>query len=139
MEHYNGNNAYRIRITEREETKLRRRDNPKYEEFVKRKRKTIILTMLAIMSVALLVILRYARISALSNTMQAEHKQLESVMAERANLEIERDRLIDLSAVEKIAVNEYGMQTPTKGQIVYITVSRDDNVELAHARTGNAG
>lgn len=39
MNGYNGNNAYRIKIKEREEERLKRRDNPKYESFVKAKKK----------------------------------------------------------------------------------------------------
>lgn len=130
MNGYNGNNAYRIKIKEREEERLQRRDNPRYESFVKAKKKKIIGTILLLMAVALVGVLRYARISVLNNELQAAKKELSNAVAEKTNLEIERDRIIDLANVENIAVNEYGMSAPTKDQIVYITVSREDSVKL---------
>lgn len=130
MNEYNGNNAYRIKIKEREEERLQRRDNPRYESFVKAKKKKIIGTILLLMAVALVGVLRYARISVLNNELQAVKKELSNAVAEKTNLEIERDRIIDLANVENIAVNEYGMSAPTKDQIVYITVSREDSVKL---------
>lgn len=138
MEHYNGNNAYRIRIREREEQRLVRRDNPKYESFVRAKRKEIIGSMLIIMAVALMIILRYAQISVLNSEVQATQKLLEEARTEYTNLEIERDRIIDLSNVEDIAVNTYGMTTPTKDQVVYISVERADNVKVAGAKGASA-
>ena len=130
MNGYNGNNAYRIKIKEREEERLQRRDNPRYESFVKAKKKKIIGTILLLMAVALVGVLRYARISVLNNELQAAKKELSNAVAEKTNLEIERDRIIDLANVENIAVNEYGMSAPTKDQIVYITISREDSVKL---------
>ena len=130
MNGYNGNNAYRIKIKEREEERLQRRDNPRYESFVKAKKKKIIGTILLLMAVALVGVLRYARISVLNNELQTAKKELADAVAEKTNLEIERDRIIDLANVENIAVNEYGMSAPTKDQIVYITVSREDSVKL---------
>ena len=130
MNGYNGNNAYRIKIKEREEERLQRRDNPRFESFVKAKKKKIIGTILLLMAVALVGVLRYARISVLNNELQTAKKELADAVAEKTNLEIERDRIIDLANVENIAVNEYGMSAPTKDQIVYITVSREDSVKL---------
>lgn len=130
MNGYNGNNAYRIKIKEREEERLQRRDNPKYESFVKAKKKKIIGTILLLMAVALTGVLRYAKISVLNNELQSVKKELSDAVAEKTNLEIERDRIIDLANVENIAVNEYGMSAPTKDQIVYITVSRQDSFNL---------
>lgn len=130
MNGYNGNNAYRIKIKEREEERLQRRDNPKYESFVKAKKKKIIGTILLLMAVALTGVLRYARISVLNNELQSVKKELSDAVAEKTNLEIERDRIIDLANVENIAVNEYGMSAPTKDQIVYITVSRQDSFTM---------
>ncbi len=127
MSDYNGNNAYRIKIKEREEERLQRRDNPKYESFVKAKKKKIIGTMLLIMAVALTIVLRYAKISVLNNELQEMKKHLSDAEAEMVSLEIERDRIIDLSNVERIATEEYGMAAPTKDQIVYITVARADS------------
>ena len=137
MERYNGNNAYRIRIQEREEQRLERRDNPKYEHFVKSRRKEIIGSMLIIMAAALVIILRYAQISVLNSEVQSTNKLLEDARTEYINLEIERDRIIDLSNVEDIAVNSYGMTTPTKDQIVYISVERGDSIKVANGKTVN--
>ena len=130
MERYNGNNAYRIKIKEREEQRLVRRDNPKYESFVKAKRKEIIGSILIMMAVALMIILRYAQISVLNSDVQASQKLLEDAYTERATLEIERDRIIDLSHIEEVATKSYGMTTPKKGQIVYISVEREDSVKV---------
>ncbi|MDO5480016.1 MAG: hypothetical protein Q4G23_12725, partial [Clostridia bacterium] len=94
MERYNGNNAYRIRLQEREEQRLVRRDNPKYESFVRAKRKEIIGSMLVIMAVALMIILRYAQISVLNSEVQKSKMLLEEARTEYTNLEIERDRII---------------------------------------------
>ena len=131
MERYNGNNAYRIRIQEREEQRLERRDNPKYEHFVKNRRKEIIGSMLIIMAAALVIILRYAQISVLNTELQEANMLLEEARAERAYMEIERDRVIDLANIEDIAVNIYGMRRPTRDQIVYINVARDDSVKIS--------
>ncbi len=130
MERYNGNNAYRIRIQEREEQRLERRDNPKYEHFVKTKRKEIIGSMLIIMAVALMIILRYAQISVLNSEVQEAKMLLDDARAHRAYLEIERDRVIDLAKIEEIAVNTYGMRRPTRDQIVYVNVARNDSVKI---------
>ncbi len=133
MNGYNGNNAYRIKIKEREEQRLQRRDNPKYESFVKAKKKKIIGAILIIMAVALTAVLRYAGISVLNNELQSAKKELADAVAERTSLEIERDRIINLANIEKIAVNEYKMAAPTKEQIVYITVARPDSVSVKKA------
>lgn len=130
MNGYNGNNAYRIKIKEREEQRLQRRDNPKYESFVKAKKKKIIGTILIIMAVALTAVLRYARISVLNNELQSVKEELADAVAERTSLEIERDRIINLANIEKTAVNEYKMAAPAKEQIVYITVARPDSVSV---------
>ncbi len=130
MERYSGNNAYRIKIREREERKLERRDNPKYEAFVKLRKKQIIASILLIMSVAMVVILRYAQISVLNSEIQRTKKVLEDTKTECTNLCIERDRIIDLSHVEEIATESYGMITPAKDQIVYISVSKNDSVKV---------
>ena len=66
MERYSGNNAYRIRLKEREERRLERRDNPKYERYIAVQKKKIIGAMLIIMAAALAIILRYAQISVLN-------------------------------------------------------------------------
>lgn len=136
MEHYNGNNAYRVRLKEREERKLISRENPGYESFVRAKRKEIIGSILIIMAVALMIILRYAQISVLNSDVQSTKKALEEARAEYTNLEIERDRIIDLSHVEDVAVNSYGMTTPTKDQIVYISVERGDCIKVAKSGGG---
>ncbi len=128
MERYNGNNAYRIKIQEREEQRLVRRDNPKYESFVKAKRKEIIGSIMVLMAVALMIALRSAQISVLNSDVQNARKMLEDVRAERAYLEIERDRVIDLAKVEEIAVNTYGMKRPARDQIVFVDVTRGDSV-----------
>lgn len=130
MNGYNGNNAYRIKIKEREEERLKRRDNPKYESFVKAKKKKIIGTILIIMAVALTGVLRYAKISVLNNELQKTRKDLSEAVAEKTDLEIERDRIINIAHVEEIAVNEYRMAAPTKDQIVYITVARPDSLTV---------
>lgn len=130
MERINGSNAYRIKIQEREEQRLVRRDNPRYEAFVKLRKKQIIATMLLIMSVAMVVILRYAQISVLNSEIQETKKALEEIRTEYTNLCIERDRIIDLSRIEEIATETYGMITPNKDQIVYINVSRNDSVKV---------
>lgn len=114
MNGYNGNNAYRIKIKEREEERLKRRDNPKYESFVKAKKKKIIGTILIIMAVALTGVLRYAKISVLNNELQKTRKDLSEAVAEKTDLEIERDRIINIAHVEEIAVNEYKMAAPTR-------------------------
>lgn len=131
MSDYNGNNAYRIKIKEREEERLKRQDNPRYESFVKAKKKKIMGTMLLIMAVALTIVLRYANISVLNNEIQATKKLLSDAEAEMISLEIERDRIIDLANVERIATEEYGMAAPNKDQIVYITVARADSKTVA--------
>lgn len=130
MEYYKGNNAYRVKIKEREERRLERRDNPGYEKFVRAKKKKIIGSMLIIMAVALTVILRYAQISVLNNEIQMMQKRLDTAESINANLEIERDRIIDLANIEEIATKQYGMKTPSRDQIVYITVSRGDSVRM---------
>lgn len=133
MERYNGNNAYRIRIQEREEQRLVRRDNPKYERFVKAKRKEIIGSILVMMAVALMIILRYAQISVLNSDIHETQKILEEAYTERATLEIERDRVIDLSHIEEVAVGTYGMTAPKKDQIIYISVEKDDRVKVSES------
>lgn len=133
MNGYNGNNAYRIKIKEREEERLKRRDNPKYESFVKAKKKKIIGTILIIMAVALTGVLRYAKISVLNNELQKTKKALSDAVAEKTDLEIERDRIINIAHVEEIAVNEYKMAAPTKDQIVYITVARPDSIKVKNS------
>lgn len=133
MERYNGNNAYRIRIQEREEQRLVRRDNPKYERFVKAKRKEIIGSILVMMAVALMIILRYAQISVLNTDIHETQKILEEAYTERATLEIERDRVIDLSHIEEVAVGTYGMTAPKKDQIIYISVEKDDRVKVSES------
>ncbi len=130
MSHYGGNNAYRIKIEEREEQRLSRRDNPRYEKFIRDKKKKIMGVMAIIMAVALTAILRFAQISILNNEIQETRRSLEQAQAERTYLEIERDRIIDLSHISKIAKETYGMVTPKKDQIVYITVSMPDSVTV---------
>ena len=138
MERYSGNNAYRIRLKEREERRLERRDNPKYERYIAVQKKKIIGAMLIIMAAALAIILRYAQISVLNTQEQKAMAALEEARTTQSNLEIERDRCIDLVKIEDIAVHEYGMIKPMKDQVVYITVARANTVKVA-GRTYVAG
>lgn len=82
------------------------------------------------MAVALTGVLRYAKISVLNNELQKTRKDLSEAVAEKTDLEIERDRIINIAHVEEIAVNEYKMAAPTKDQIVYITVARPDSLTV---------
>ena len=43
MEYYKGSNAYRVKIQEREQRKLERRDNPAYERLIKTRKKEVFL------------------------------------------------------------------------------------------------
>jgi cell division protein FtsL len=133
MERYSGNNAYRIRLEEREEQRLIRRDNPRYEAYIKARKKEFIGIIMIIMAFALAIVLRYAQISVLNNDVQMMNNMLEDARTVRTNLEIERDRVIDLTHIEDIAVKEYGMYTPKKDQVVYVSVIRNDNITLSKA------
>ena len=130
MEYYKGSNAYRVKIQEREQRKLERRDNPAYERLIKTRKKEVFLVFAIMMTISLVAILRMAHISALNVEIQQAEKVLEEAMATKANLEIEYDRAIDLSYIEEVAVNSYGMTVPTKDQIVYISVEREDSVKV---------
>lgn len=125
-----GSNAYRLP----EEQRQVHVEPKKIQGGLTRKRRSsrikTILAILTVTMVAFTAMMRYAEINVVNNKIQQLKQDLEASNTEVANLSIEVDRTIDLPTVENIATTRYGMVKPSNEQIIYITVTQGDQVDV---------
>jgi len=89
---------------------------------------TVVPIAVLIFALTIFMIFRYSTISEKNIEKQQLSKQLETVNSVLATTMIKYEKELDLENIELLAKQQYGMQTPTKNQIVYINISKNENV-----------
>lgn len=89
----------------------------------------VVLGFLATAAVAILLLMSYAQLAAISNQVVREQKTLASLEEEHVKLVTRYERTFDLTAIKE-AAEAAGMAKPSASQIYYIDLSAPDNVVL---------
>ncbi len=147
-----GNLAYDYDLLEREERRRREREAREIAErrareeallraarrraeLLPRHREQIRVSPLAVLgfvtiaAVAVMLLMSYAQLAAISNQVVHEQKTLASLEEEHVKLVSRYERTFDLAAIKEAAENA-GMAKPSSSQIYYIDLSAPDNVVL---------
>ena len=87
----------------------------------------------------LIVVMLLAQVSltAVSNEAVELTERIETLEMERNRLRIEFEGTFNLTEIEKYAIEELGMQKPTKDQIFCINTAARDKVEIIPAEQPN--
>src|SRR5690554_4100479 len=75
---------------------------------------------LLVLSLALLVVYRYGELNHLNMELRQMEATRDSLMDEQRHLELTMAKLTNLERLEKIALEELGMQYPDPGQVQYL-------------------
>lgn len=147
-----GNLAYDFDYLERErsaELETRRKDTapaartaPKSDKSVRSAKKlrvrekvsaVAVLGAVALSFAVMMVIMSYAELTTLSNSVVGKQKQLQSLQEQHVVLLTEYEQTFDLAAI-KAAAEAAGMYKPSASQVYYIDLSAPDNVTLYETR-----
>ena len=90
---------------------------------------SLILSVVALFTMALVVSYRYNLISEKNLELQRLKMDQVTVNSELATTEVAIDRIIDKDIVESYAKQQLGMQKPEKSQIIYINSNYETKVE----------
>ena len=88
-----------------------------------------VLSFVSVAGAVMMVILSYAQLTGISNSVVGMQKELRSLEEEHVALLTEYEQTFDLAAV-KAAAEEAGMYKPSASQVYYIDLSAPDNVTL---------
>ncbi len=101
------------------------REKKRYKNNRKVKLKSV-LTIVAILAAALVVMYRYAIITEMSYEINQKESDYNKLRNANALLKVEIETQTNLTDIKEIAETRLGMQTPDKSQLVYINVPRED-------------
>lgn len=88
----------------------------------------------AVVVMAVLVLMSYVQLSAVSDEMVELNSQLTKLQGEEATLRARYELAYDLGTIEKTVTSDGSMNRPQPGQIVYVSLSEPDNVVLYSQR-----
>ncbi|WP_130807245.1 cell division protein FtsL [Senegalia massiliensis] len=77
-----------------------------------------------VLTVSILVLLRFAHISKLQYDLSSKESEVESLMKEKQNISIELGKVKDSRWIEIVALNSLGMSYPKESQKVYVDLSK---------------
>ena len=109
---------------------------PKHRERI-RVSPLVVLGFAATALVAIMLLMSYAQLAAISGEVVREQKTLASLEEEHVKLVARYERTFDLTAIKE-AAEEAGMAKPSASQIYYIDLSAPDNVVLYRHTEANA-
>ncbi len=101
---------------------------PKHRERI-RVSSVVVLGFLATAAVAIMLLMSYAQLAAISSQVVREQKTLAALEEEHVRLVARYERTFDLTAIKE-AAEEAGMAKPSSSQIYYVDLSSPDNVVL---------
>ena len=95
---------------------------------------SLILSVVALFTMAIVISYRYNLISEKNLELQRLKMDQVAVNSELATTEVAIDRIIDKDTVESYAKQQLGMQKPEKSQIIYINSNYETKVENVGAK-----
>ena len=109
---------------------------PKHRERI-RVSNLAVLGLLATAMAAVMLLMSYAQLAAISGEVVREQKALASLEEEHVRLVARYERTFDLTAIKE-AAEAAGMAKPSSSQVYYIDLSSPDNVVLYRRTEANA-
>ena len=82
---------------------------------------------MVIFSLAMLLVMRYARVAELERQIEIAKTKYERIESSNISRQVRIQQNIDIESVEKIATEKLGMVKPSKNQIVHIDIPVEDN------------
>jgi cell division protein FtsL len=135
-----GSAARKLEYDVYEENKVLR-EKKRYKNNRKAKLKSV-LTIVAILTVALAVMCRYAIITEISYKISQKETEYNNLKNDNSLLKVQIETETNLTDIKETAETRLGMQTPDKSQIVYIKVPREDytiTLDPKNETDGNEG
>lgn len=99
----------------------------------------MVLSILAVLFAALVVMYRFALITQLSYNINRNEEAYNKLRNDNSILKVEVETLTDLTEIKEIAETRLGMQKPDKSQVVYIKVPRNDFTVVMNPQEGADG
>lgn len=99
-------------------------------------RKKAILRIKAVISIVFFFLLgtfilfRYAQIDKGNREVNALKVEYDKVCSKNAQIKVGLNRNVDLNGIERLAIQDLGMQYPDKNQTVYVEVAKKDFIEI---------
>jgi len=109
--------------------KIEKTNNAKKVQVKHKSKLSLILSVAALFSMAIIISYRYNLISEKNLQIQRLKMDQVAVNSELATTEVAIDKIIDKDTVESYAKQQLGMQKPEKSQIVYINSNYETKVE----------
>jgi cell division protein FtsL len=88
------------------------------------------LAFLTAMALMFFIVYSYMRLTELSTEAKALSSEIAGLKKEESALVLEKNGMIDLKEIERIATDQLGMVKPSRAQIIYIDLSGEDHAEV---------
>ncbi|MDR3206908.1 MAG: cell division protein FtsL [Oscillospiraceae bacterium] len=89
-----------------------------------------VLAFMTAMALMFFIVYSYMRLTELSTEAKGLSSQIAALKKEEAILVLQKNSMIDLKEVERIATDELGMVKPNRAQVIYIDLSGRDHAEV---------
>jgi len=93
------------------------------------------LVFICVMALMFFIVYTYMQMAEMSKASWEIKQQISQLQKEEELLLREKNSLINMQELERIAVEELGMVKPTRSQIIYINLSGEDHAELITQKT----
>ena len=81
-------------------------------------------------ALAVLIIMSYVQLYAVSNEVVGLNSQMTALQSAEASLQAQYEQAYDLNSIEKQVTADGSMSRPQSGQIVYVDLTEPDNVQV---------
>ena len=88
------------------------------------------MVFVCVTALMLFIVYAYTQMAEMGDASQDMAKEISQLQIERDSLLKQKNSMIDLKEIERIAVEKLGMVKPTKSQIIYINLSGEDHAEV---------
>lgn len=103
----------------------------KQEKEIKKERRRQIALVTAIFATLLIVSYRNSIINEELKKIESQKSQLATIQKENKQLEISLEGSLNLNNIEKIAIEQLGMQKQTNSQTIYAELDKEDYIEAS--------
>ena len=125
---YLSSNAHKFDYEVNTEKKAQLKTVRKQKKKARAGLKKFILTA-SLFAVVFSIISGYVKLDEAKNNALMLQKELKSITADNQLLQQKIDSAVDLSLLQKKAVEEYGMVKPERSQTIYVDITREDYSE----------
>ncbi len=98
-----------------------------------------VLGFLTAMALMFFIVFSYMQLTEISTASGALNREIKQLQKESVLLTSQKESMIDMREIERIAKEELGMVKPSKDQIIYIDLSGEDHAVVADKTVQETG